>query len=340
MNNTQFDTELSPIGKLRFALLAMLLLVFGGTFGFGVLEDMEPIDALYMTVITLSTVGFGEVTPLHTQSKIFAIIFIIVGFFVAASIITFLGQMIVEGQFTEIVLRRKMQSRLKKLKDHYIIAGFGRVGRHVAVEFAQKKVPFVVLETDEVGIQGIVSLDYVFVIGDATDEDVLTAAGIERAHTLISTLPQEALNVYLTLTARHMNPKLNIIARADFEEGEKKLLRAGADHVVIPHVLGGIRMAKAALQPNVVDFMQMTAMGEEGLFVEELVIPEHSKLVSRSLMESGLKKDYGVTIIGIKKPGQEMQVNPGPETELKAGNVLVLLGHTDHLERLSRDLRT
>lgn len=231
-----------------------------------------------------------------------------------------------------------MESRLKKLRDHFIIAGFGRVGRYVAEEFAQKKVPFVIVETDEASIERIIALGHSFVRGDATDEDVLTSAGIERAQTLISTLPQEAQNVYLTLTARYMNPKLNIIARADFEEGERKLLRAGASSVVIPHVLGGIRMAKAALQPNVVDFMEVTAMGETGLFVEEQVIPEGSPLVNQSLVESGLKKNYGVTIIGIKQHGQKMKVNPGPDTLLTAGDVLVLLGHTDHLERLSQDL--
>ena len=180
---------------------------------------------------------------------------------------------------------------------------------------------------------------YLFVEGDATDEDVLTKAGIDRAHTLISTLPQEALNVYLTLTARDMNAGLNIIARADFEEGEKKLVRAGANHVVIPHVLGGIRMAKAALQPNVVDFMQITALGEEGLSVEELLIPDNAQLIGKSILESNLKRDFGVTVIGIKQRGEKMKINPGPQTLINPGDVLVLLGHTRDLEGLSQTLR-
>ena len=136
-----------------------------------------------------------------------------------------------------------------------------------------------------------------------------------------------------------MNAELNIIARADFEEGETKLMRAGADHVVIPHVLGGIRMAKAALQPNVVDFMEMTSMGEAGLFLEELRIPEEAWLAGKSFMESDLKKDYGVTVIGIKQRGEQMKINPGPQMLIEDGDVLVLLGHTEDLERLSQDLR-
>ena len=231
-----------------------------------------------------------------------------------------------------------METKLKKLSEHCIIAGLGRVGRHVAGEFASKKVPFVVIDSEQEAIQHAMSAGYLFVNGDATDEDVLDAAGIMSANTLISTLPQEAQNVYLTLTARDINPDLSIIARADFEEGEKKLMRAGADHVVIPHVLGGIRMAKAALQPNVVDFMHITALGEEGLVVEEMVIPEGSALAGRTLMESGLKQNYGVTIIGIKHQAEKMKINPVPQTELHGGDIIVLLGDTCSLERLSQSM--
>jgi len=331
--------DFSPIGKLCVATLAMLLLVVSGMIGFMFLEGMKPLDSLYMSVITLSTVGFGEVSPLHPGGKIFAIGLIIFGVLIAGSIITFVGQMVLEGQFTELVVRRKMENKLRKLTNHFIIAGFGRVGRQVAREFIKKKAQFVILESDEGSVNRIISDGHLFVHGDATDEEVLAAAGIERARTLVSTLPQEAQNVYLTLTARDMNPNLCIIARADLEEGEKKLVRAGANHVVIPHVLGGFRMAMAALQPNVVDFMQITSVGDEGLLVEELVIPEGSALVGQSLVESNLKPEYGVTIIGIKQQGQKMNVNPEQATLLGAGDILVLVGHTEHLERLGDDLR-
>lgn len=338
MSSPQLSSGLSPARKLRMALLFMAMLVIVGAFSFSVVEDISFLNALYMTVITLTTVGYGDFTPHSTDSKVLAMGLIILGFFGAAAIMTFLGQFAIETQFRELVMRRKMDNKIKKLTNHYLIAGFGRVGRRVAVEFARRGVPFLIIEADPQCINREIDSGMLFLQGDATDEDVLKQANIDDAHTLISTLPQEAQNVYLTLTARHMNSRLKIIARADFEEGETKLRRAGANHVIIPHILGGMRMAKAALQPNVVDFMEITAMGEEGLGVEELVIPEGSKLVSKALVDSGLKKEYGATIIGIKKPADRMQVNPGPGTILAAGDVLVLLGSTDDLERLSRDL--
>lgn len=207
----------------------------------------------------------------------------------------------------------------------------------MATEFSSKKVPFVVIEKNEECIARILDEGFVPLRGDATDDEVIQAAGIEKAHTLISTLPEEAQNVYLTLTARYMNPKLNIIARADYEQGEKKLLRAGANHVVIPHVLGGIRMAKAALQPNVVDFMQMASVGEEGLLVEEIILPLESPLSGKTLAESELKQRYGISIIGVKKPGQKINLNPDSSTRLHGSDVLVVIGQADELDRFSRE---
>lgn len=181
-------------------------------------------------------------------------------------------------------------------------------------------------------------MDILLSRGEATDDDLLRSAGIERAKTLISTLPEEAQNVYLTLTARELNPKLNIIARADFDDGEKKLMRAGADHVVSPHVLGGTRMAMASLRPNVVDFMQMTALGDSGLSIEELKLPKGGRLTGKTLIDSKLKSDYGVTLIGIKKEGKSMEIAPGTDTILDDHDILVLMGRTDDLERLGRGL--
>jgi len=318
-------------------ILVGLLVAVGGTIGFMVIEGMTLIEAAYMTAITLSTVGFGEVTPLHPAGRIFVIVLLIFGIGVATAFAAIIGQQVIEGHFKSLVTRRKMENRLKKLSGHFILAGFGRVGRYVAREFEQKLVPWVVIEKDETSIEQIIGKGAIVVVGDATDDEVLLRAGIDRAQTLISTLPDEAQNVYLTLTARHMNPKLKIIARADYEEGEKKLLRAGADHVVIPHVLGGIRMAKAALQPHVVDFMQMASIGDEGLLVEELVVPDGSNLVGKSLAETQLKQSYGITVIGVKQPGARMNINPSAQTLLGAQDVMVVVGRNEDLDRFSRD---
>ena len=194
------------------------------------------------------------------------------------------------------------------------------------------------IEKNEEGMQNLYRDGFLFIQGEATDDDTLRRAGIESARTLISTLPDEAQNVYLTLTARDMNRKLHIIARADYEEGVKKLIRAGANHVVTPHVLGGIRMAMASLRPNVVDFMHATSLGESGLTIEEMVIPSGSELAGKTLVQSNLKKEFGITIIGIKKEEQEMNIAPDPETILEENDILVLIGKTQGLEQLSQKL--
>lgn len=337
MSNSSKE-HLTPVQKLRMVLLTLALVVFVGTVGFMLLERMGPLDALYMTIITLSTVGFGEVAPLHPYGRLFVIFLIVFGVAMAGFTASVIGQLVVEGQFREIFGRRRMESKIRKMSGHYIIAGYGRVGREVAQEFKKRNVPFVVIEKEDDAASRIFSENSLCIQGTATDDEVLRQAGIEAAKTLISTLPDEAQNVYLTLTARDINRNLNIIARADFEEGEKKLLRAGANHVVSPHVLGGQRMAMASLRPNVVDFMHMTALGEGGLSIEEVVIPKDCRLGGMTLVDSQLKQEYGVTIIGIKKAGQKMTIAPGPQTVLNESDILVLLGPTEDLERLSRDL--
>ncbi|MEW5993509.1 MAG: potassium channel protein [Candidatus Zixiibacteriota bacterium] len=330
--------RLTSIQKLRIAILVMLLIVFTGTVGFMVLERMAPLDAVYMTVITLSTVGYGEVKPLHPEGRLFAIFIIVFGVAMAGFTASVIGQIVVEGQFKEMLGRRKMEGRIRKMSGHYIIAGYGRVGRQVAAEFKNRKVPFLVIEKDEKETARLFNEGVPFLQGEATDDDVLRKAGVESARTLISTLPDEAQNVYLTLTARDMRKDLIIIARADYEDGEKKLLRAGANHVVSPHVIGGMRMAMASLRPNVVDFMHMTALGEGGLSIEEVVIPPDCRLEGKTLVDSQLKQEYGVTIIGIKKVGGRMTIVPGPDTVLAEGDILVLIGPNEGLEQLGRSL--
>ena len=231
-----------------------------------------------------------------------------------------------------------MENGIRKLNGHSIIAGFGRVGRQVGLEFHRRGEGFVVIEKGQESLQRLKEDGFLYLEGDATNEELLESAGIARAKTLVSTLPEEAQNVYLTLTARYMNPKLTIIARADFDDGEKKLRRAGANHVVVPHILGGTRMAMAALQPNVVDFMQMAASGKDGLLAEELVVPKDSNLTGQSLAGSNMKRQYGVTIIGIRKSSDRLIVNPSPETIIDSGDVLVLIGGRVELERLGKEI--
>lgn len=324
--------------KLIIASSLMLVLVVMGTLGFVFLEDYHPLDALYMTVITLSTVGFREVKQLGPEGEIFVIVLIVFGVVGATFIASTIGQVILEGQIRQALGRRKMDSKIKKLSDHYIIAGFGRVGRQVAEEFARRKVSFVIIEKEDSAVEYLNNMKYHFKIGEATEDEVLNAVGIDRAAVLVSTLPSEADNVYLTLTARHMNPNLYIIARADNPGGEKKLSRAGANSVVSPHVLGGARMAMSALRPHVVDFMQMTSIGESGLGIEEIAVPRNCRFSGKTLVDSNIKNEYGVTIIGIKKPDQKMRINPPPDALIEEDDILVLVGAQDELEKLTIEM--
>lgn len=328
---------MGPTRKLVAALVAFVVLVTAGTLGFMLLENMGALDALYMTVITLSTVGFKEVTPLHPLGRAFVIVLILVGMGTGAFLASVIGQMVLHSQLRTMLGRRRMQKGLRRISGHFILAGYGRVGRQVAAEFKRRKEKFVVIEIDDEALEHLQNEGILHIKGTATDDDILREAGIDSARTLISTLPDEAQNVYLTLTARHMNPDLNIIARADFDDGEKKLVRAGANHVVSPHVLGGQRMAMASVRPNVVDFMHMTSLGEGGLSIEEVVIPKDSGLNGKTLVESGLKRDYGVNIIGMKKHNARVTIAPEPNTILEDGDVLVLVGSRNGLEKLSKD---
>jgi len=332
------DYQKLTLRKLRLTLVALGMIVVFGTTGFVFIEGYRPLDGLYMTIITLSTVGFGEVRELSDQGRMFAMILIVLGVSLGAFTASVLGQMVLEGQLREIYGRKKMQNKIRKLTGHAVIAGYGRVGRHVTREYMRRKEPCVVIEMDPTALQMLAADGVYFVEGSATGDDVLRAAGIEKARTLITTLPDEAQNVYITLSSRYMNKDLKIIARADLDDGERKLIRAGANHVVSPHILGGQRMAMASLRPNVVDFMHTTTLGNGGLSIEEMLIPKGYRLAGKSLIDSQLKQDYHVTIIGIKKGDQEITITPGPQTVLDEGDVLVLVGSAADLERLGNSL--
>lgn len=330
--------DISPLQKLWGSVLALGLLVIIGMMGFSILEEMSPLDGLYLSVITLSPVGYSEAEPLGPPGKFFAIVLIVLGVTIGAFTASAIGQIVMEGQFRELVERRKMDNKLKKISGHYIVAGYGRVGRQVVDELYREAVETVIIDRIAPEIGHLSHERVLWVQGDATEEDVLNRAEIKKAHTLISTLPDEAHNVYLTLTARDMNRNIRIIARADYEHGEKKLVRAGADYVVSPHLIGGSRMAMAALRPNVVDFIQMTTLAEGGLGMEELLIPANSYLAGSALKDSNLKKDFDATLIGVKQSDGQMAISPGPNTVLGGGDIMLLIGPTEGLNRLSKAL--
>lgn len=322
--------------KFRFVLVILVSVIIFGTMGYAIIERWTLLDALYMTFITLSTVGFREVYVLSPSGRVFTMILIVVGVAGAAYTIRIIGELIVEGEIKRLLGRRKMEKGLKKLADHYIVCGFGRVGARIAKELGARKVPFVVIDKDPQRIEQAEKDGFLFIQGDSTSDQTLIDAGIERARALITAVANEADAVFIVLSARQLNPRLFITARAESEEGKKKLLRAGANKVISPYKIGAIRMALTTLRPNLVDFMQVITFDKEtGLTIEEIQIKPGSPLIRSTLRDCAMRKEFGIMVAGIKKVGKDVFLNPSPETKIEAGDILIVIGEKEGLERLA-----
>jgi len=326
---------MDPIRHLRFLLIILLLVVGLGTTGYSVIEGWGAFDSLYMTVITLATVGFHEVHQLSDQGKAFTILLIIFGAGMIAYSVGSLIRFTVEGELRQLLGRKKLEKQISKLVDHYIICGYGRIGNLICKEFTARPLPFVVVEKDPQLCLRLHNEGYLFVEGDATDDDTLIAAGIRQAKGLITAVTSDTENVYITLTARGLNPGLFILARAGEEGSELKLRRAGASKVISPYTIGATRMAQAILRPSVVDFIEIATAGHNlELQLEEIRVRGGSRLVGKSLMTSGIRKDLGIIIVGIKKGDGQMVFNPASETRIETGDILITLGESPAIQNL------
>lgn len=323
--------------RFRFMLVLLVLIIGLGTFGYMLIEDWEVLDALYMTVITLATVGFREVHQLTPLGQVFTVLLIIFGVGGVIYTIGTLAQLLIEGELQELLGRRKMEKQLQKIRDHYIICGYGRVGKQVCREFRQRRVPFVVVEKDPALLEELTCEGVIYLQGDSTEDHTLIEAGIERAKGLVLTIASEADNVFVTLTARHLNPELFITARADSPSAEKKIYRAGANKVVSPYIIGGNRMAIATLQPYVGDFLRLGELDKDtGLTIEEVQIAPGSPIAGKTLKDSALWEETGFNLIGIKKATKEVLFNPPPDTMIQPGDILIIFGEVRKLEMLEK----
>lgn len=321
--------------RKRLILAAMLILciISFGTVGYMSIEGWRFIDALYMTVITLSTVGYREVHALSEMGILFTTMLIVSGVGTVLYALSTGAQIVLEGELQEIFGRKRLEKKIRELKNHYIVCGYGRMGKIICRELKEKNIKFVVVEKkpDALEEKG----DMLIFEGDATRDEILREVGIERAKGLISVLTTDAENLFVVLSARELNPKLFIVARAGEEGSEQKLMRAGADRVVSPYHIGGLRIAHTVLKPAVVDFIEFaTKSGNIDLQMEEIAIREDSKLAGLTLDECGIGRELGIIIVAIKKPAGDMRFNPTFRTSIKAGDTLLALGEISKLKIL------
>lgn len=320
----------------RRLILSVILLIFTlafGTIGYMLVEKWNFLDSFYMTIITISSIGYKEVHDLTDNGRIFSIILIICALSTVVYAMHNGIRIILEGELQEFLGRKKLEKRINEIKNHYVVCGYGRMGKIICRELKENGLPFVVIEK-----KPLKQIDDILLYeGDATDDTVLRAVGVDRAIGLVSVLPTDAENLYIVLSAREINNRLFIVARSGEEGSEKKLIRAGADKVVSPYHIGGLRIAHTIIKPAVVDFIEFaTKTGNIDLQMEEININEKSRFAGKRLDESGIGKDLNVIVVAIKKADGDMIFNPTSKTVIDANDKLIALGEIPKLSTLEK----
>ncbi|WP_241667448.1 potassium channel family protein [Pseudodesulfovibrio senegalensis] len=311
-----------------------LVIVIAGIAGFMVIEQWDFVSSFYMVVITLSTVGFQEVHQLSEAGRMFTALLIIGGVGSFLYMAAAFAQVLVEGRLQILWGKRRMMKEIGKLKDHFIVCGYGRIGSIVTKEIMGEGHAVVVVEQDLELIENMEQEGVLCVEGDATSDEVLLAVGLQSARSLISALSSEAANVYVTLTARQLNPDLTIIARAGNKSHISRLELAGADRVVLPHFIGGVRMAQSVLRPTATNFVELALRGGIDLQMDELSVSTGSELVGKDLIDSKIRPRFNLIIIAIKKKNGDMVFNPGPKEVIDAGDTLLAVGRKSDLTKI------
>ncbi len=319
--------------QVQIVVLGLLITIACGTVGYMLIEGWNLLDAFYMTMITLTTVGFGEIRELGQVGRIFTVVLIVAGFGMLTYGVSSAIEYVATGQVTARLEERRLRQRLNEMRNHFIVAGFGRVGYEVAAAFAQETVPFVIIDVRDDARELATELGYTFIQGSVTEDEVLIEAGIERARGLVACAGNDATNVYAVLTARVLNESLLIIARVTDDESEKKVRRAGANRVISPYVLSGRRMANIAVRPHVTDFLDITAAtGGIEQTLEEVIIEDDSVIVNQTIGQIDLRRRTGANILALHLPNGDWVTNLTSATILEPGARLILLGNRDQLD--------
>lgn len=328
-------SDQSLLRRITIVLSLFSVLLALGTAGYVMIEGWSFADSLYMTIITVSTVGFSEVRAMSWSGRLFTSFLIIGGVGAAAYTFSTVADYIVAGELRGFLRRQRMANRIKRLHGHYIVCGFGRVGNQVVQELAESGVHLVVIDHDPDVLEYQGDERIITITGDAAADSHLIQAGIERAAGLCSCLPNDAANVFVTLTARTLNPDLTIIARANTAQNERKLRIAGADHVINPYTISGHRMARQLIHPNVVEFMDVVMRrGEVEIRIEEIRISEGSSIEGQSIADAHIRHRTGTNVLAVRRPGGRTFTNLTGDFLLNKGDTLLALGTPEQLENL------
>ena len=325
-----------PSGRrVAFAALGMLVLTLAGTLGYMAIEDMRFLDALYMTVITLSTVGYREVKPLSDAGLWYTIALLAVGVGMVFYTVVQAAAFLMEGRLLALWGRRSSMRTIAALRDHVVICGFGRLGRAVAEQLAASGAAFVVIDPDPAAQAECEARGWPCLPGSALDDETLAAAGVGYARALVAAIGSDADNVFIALSAREHNPALQIHARAETAEGSRRLRQAGASQVISPHQLGGSRIANAIVRPGVVEFLELSDVGTaREVDLEEVRLGERSGVCGMRLRELA-QRGVRVSVVAIKRGEEALRLQPSPDEELRAGDRVVALGDRENLARLA-----
>lgn len=336
------EERLKTVSKIKKSSALLLTVLFVGTIGYVLIEGATVLDALFMTIITISTIGYGEVFVLSRAGIIFSIFLIIAGVGTVGYTLGSLLEFMVEGKLLTILGRRRMMKDIDVMLGHYILCGYGRVGQNIAGDLLKSKARFIVIEKSPEVADKLIEEGFTVLVGDATNEEVLKAAGIDRARGLVTALNSDAENLYVTLMARELAPHLFIVSRSNSEGSETKLRRAGADRVISPHAIGGRRMAAMLLKPLVWDYLDLLVQGESIEFnvedvewrLDEVEVSEGSFLDGKTIEGARVYSNSGALVLAVKKRGCPVNTKPSKETLLEKGDNLIAIGTVDQLSKL------
>lgn len=323
----------SPFERIRLGAFVLVTVLLTAVVGYRV-AGFDWIGAIWMTVITISSVGFGEHSELHPGVQVFTVIVIVFGMSATAYTLGGLVQLMLEGEFERLLGTHRVNREIERLEDHVIICGFGRIGKLLTADLTRERQKLVVIEREPEMIAEARQRAYLCLQGDATEEEVLKAAGIERARALVTALPNDAANVFITLTARNLNSAVLVIARAEQESTGKKLRQAGANKIVMPAAIGAHRMARLITRPSTADMMELvTETNLPGFELDEILLPENAKLVGVSVRATEARRKHGLLVVAVKQAGGEMLFNPDAEYKFRVQDTVILMGRSEDILR-------